>query len=268
VQGRPVWELLQFLINATLFVLVGLQLPVAASALKDNSSWALAGYAAAIWATVMGIRLLWGFIMPLLIRALDRRPAQRERRSQWRARVIIAWSGMRGAVSLAAALAIPLHTDAGKPFPERDLIIFLAFSVILATLVIQGLTLPLLLERLGVHDDGAEEREEVEARLYAAEAGIARLEELAEEEWTREDTVDRARRLFEYRQRRFGAQRDGDGESDGIEDRSVAYQRLQRELLTAQREAVVAMRNEGHISNEVMTRIERELDLEDSRLEI
>jgi CPA1 family monovalent cation:H+ antiporter len=268
VQGRPVWELLQFLINATLFVLVGLQLPVAASALKDNSSWALAGYAAAIWATVIGIRLLWGFIMPLLIRALDRRPEQRERRSQWRARVIIAWSGMRGAVSLAAALAIPLHTDAGKPFPERDLIIFLAFSVILATLVIQGLTLPLLLEKLGVHDDGAEEREEVEARLHAAEAGISRLEELAEEEWTREDTVDRARRLFEYRQRRFGAQRDGDGESDGIEDRSVAYQRLQRELLAAQREAVVEMRNQGHISNEVMTRIERELDLEDERLEI
>jgi CPA1 family monovalent cation:H+ antiporter len=182
--------------------------------------------------------------------------------------MIVAWSGMRGAVSLAAALAIPFHTDAGQPFPERDLIIFLAFSVILATLVIQGLTLPLLLRKLGVHDDGAEEREEIEARLEAAQAGIARLEELADEDWTRDDTVDRMRRLLEYRQRRFGARRDGDGDSDGIEDRSVAYQRLQREVLNAQHDAVVAMRNQGEISNDVMTRIERELDLEDARLEI
>jgi CPA1 family monovalent cation:H+ antiporter len=175
---------------------------------------------------------------------------------------------MRGAVSLAAALAIPLQTDAGKPFPERDLIIFLTFSVILATLVIQGLTLPYLLEWLGVHDDGAAEREEVQARIAAAQAGIDRLEELAEEQWTRDDTVDRARRLFEYRQRRFGARRDGDGTSDGIEDRSLAYQRLQRELLSAQHAAVVELRNRGEISNEVMTLIERELDLEDERLEI
>jgi len=268
LQARPVWELLQFLLNATLFVLVGLQLPVAASALKDHSSWELAGYAAAIWVAVVGIRLLWGFTIVYLIRGLDRRASQRERRSSWRERVIVAWSGMRGAVSLAAALAIPFHTDAGQPFPERDLIIFLAFSVILATLVIQGLTLPLLLRKLGVHDDGAEEREEVEARLEAAQAGIARLEELAEEDWTRDDTVERMRRLLEYRQRRFAARRDGDGAADRIEDRSVAYQRLQREVLSAQHDAVVEMRNQGQISNDVMTRIERELDLEDERLEI
>ena len=268
VQGRPVWELLQFLINAALFVLVGLQLPVAAAALKDHSTWALVGYAAAIWVTVIGMRFLWVNVTTLLVRTFDRRASQRERRADWRSRAIVAWSGMRGAVSLAAALAIPLHTDAGKPFPERDLIIFLAFSVILATLVIQGLSFPFLLERLGVHDDGAAEREESEARIVAAQAGINRLAELAEEDWTRDDTVDRARRLFQYRQRRFGARRDGDGESDGIEDRSLAYQRLQRELLEAQRDAVVELRNRGEISNEVMTLIERELDLEDERLEI
>ena len=90
MQGLPVWQLLQFLLNSTLFVLVGLQLPVAASALKDHSSWELAGYAAAIWVAVIGIRLLWGFTVVYLIRGLDRRASQRERRSGWRERVIVA----------------------------------------------------------------------------------------------------------------------------------------------------------------------------------
>jgi CPA1 family monovalent cation:H+ antiporter len=182
--------------------------------------------------------------------------------------LIIAWSGMRGAVSLAAALALPLQIDAGTPFPHRDLIIFLAFSVIVFTILVQGLTLPWLLRRLKVCDDGQEEaEEEVQARLRAAAAALERLEELAGEDWTRDDTVDRVRRLYEYRQRRFSARRDGD-DSDGIEDRSLAYQRLSRELYDAQRHALVDLRNRGEISNEVMTRIERELDLEDSRLEI
>ena len=175
---------------------------------------------------------------------------------------------MRGAVSLAAALALPLQTDAGEPFPHRNLIIFLAFSVILFTLVVQGLTLPWLLHRLRVSDDGQEEaEEEVQARLRAASAALERLDELAGEDWTRDDTIERMRRMYEYRQRRFNARRDGD-DSEGIEDRSLAYQRLSRELFNAQRQAVVEMRNNGEISNDVMTRVERDLDLEDSRLEI
>ncbi len=175
---------------------------------------------------------------------------------------------MRGAVSLAAALALPLQTDAGEPFPHRNLIIFLAFSVILFTLVVQGLTLPWLLHRLRVCDDGREEaEEEVKARLHAAATALERLEELTGEDWTRDDTIERVRRTYEYRQRRFGARRDGD-DSDGYEDRSLSYQRLARELFDAQRRAVVQLRNSGEISNDVMLRIERELDLEDSRLEI
>ncbi len=169
---------------------------------------------------------------------------------------------MRGAVSLAAALALPLH------FPQRDLIVFLTFTVILFTLVVQGLTFPWLLRRLRVCDDGRERDEEVNARIQAAAAALERLEELREEDWTRDDSVDRARRAYGYRRRRFEAQRDGDDESDGFEDRSVAFQRLTRELLDAQRRAVIDLRNQGEISNEVMMRVERDLDLEDSRLEI
>ncbi len=140
--------------------------------------------------------------------------------------------------------------------------------MILFTLVVQGLTLPWLLHRLRVSDDRQEEaEEEVQARLRAASAALERLDELAGEDWTREDTIERVRRLYEYRQRRFNARRDGD-DSEGIEDRPLAYQRLSRELFNAQRQAVVEMRNNGEISNDVMTRVERDLDLEDSRLEI
>jgi CPA1 family monovalent cation:H+ antiporter len=169
---------------------------------------------------------------------------------------------MRGAVSLAAALALPL-----EGFPRRNLIVFLTFAVILVTLVVQGLTLPALIRRLGVHGDGAEEREELRARLTATEAALARLAELSAEDWTREDTIERVRAQYDYRRRRLKA-RAGKIEDDGYEDRSLAYQRLVRELLLAQRQAVVRLRNQGAISNDVMHRIEREFDLEDSRLEI
>jgi monovalent cation/hydrogen antiporter len=96
--------------------------------------------------------------------------------------VFLSWAGMRGAVSLAAALALPLSTDAGAPFPGRDLILFLTFSVILATLVGQGLTLPLLIRALGLEDDGGEAREDAKARIRAAEAALARLAELEAED--------------------------------------------------------------------------------------
>jgi Na+/H+ antiporter len=268
MQGRPVWELLQFLLNAVLFVLIGLQLPIVVGNLEGISAITLVGYAAAICAAVVAVRLIWTNTMPYVVRALDRRPQQQARRVGWQARQIAAWAGMRGGVSLAAALALPLQTDAGEPFPQRDLIIFLAFSVILFTLVVQGLTLPWLMRRLRVGDDGREqEEEEVRARLHASAAALERLEELASEDWTRDETVERVRQLYQYRQRRFSARRDG-GDSDGIEDRSLAFQRLSRELYNAQRHAIVALRNSGEISNEVMTRIERDLDLEDSRLEI
>jgi hypothetical protein len=180
---------------------------------------------------------------------------------------VVGWSGMRGAVSLAAALALPLPTGAGQGFPQRNLIIAVTFAVILVTLVVQGLTLPTLIRRLGVHGDGCEEREELRGRLAATNAALQRLDELAAEDWTRDDTVERLRGTYDYRRRRLKA-RAGKISDDGYEDRSLAYQRLVRELLQAQRHAIVQLRNQGVISNDVMHRIERDLDLEDSRLEI
>jgi monovalent cation/hydrogen antiporter len=260
-QGFALWSLLTFLLNAILFVLVGLQLPQILEGLAGESTAFLLGTAAAISAVVIVTRIVWGMATPLVIRMLDRRASQVARRLSWRARMISAWSGMRGAVSLAAALALPADT------PQRDLIVFLTFAVIFATLVLQGLTLPAVVRAAHIQSDDAEAREELRARLVATQAALGRLEELGAEDWTRDDTVERMTGLYDYRRRRLKA-RAGKIEDDGYEDRSEAYQRMIREVLEAQRAAVVALRNDGTISNDVMHRIERELDLEDQRLEI
>jgi CPA1 family monovalent cation:H+ antiporter len=176
---------------------------------------------------------------------------------------------MRGAVSLAAALSLPFETDAGAPFPERDLVIFLAYCVVLFTVVVQGLTLPALIRRLGVVEDGRdEEAEEHAARIAAAEAAMEALDGLVEEDWTHDETVERMRRLYSFRRRRFATLRGDLDDEDGIVDQSLAYQRLMHEVIEAQRTAILQMRNEGTISAEVMRRVERDLDLEESRLEI
>jgi CPA1 family monovalent cation:H+ antiporter len=271
IQGFAVWELIVFLLNAVLFVLIGLQLPGILEAVSDSGHavGALAGYALAVIGVVVGTRFLWLFTTPYVIRALDRRPSQVERRVGAAQRVVMGWAGMRGAVSLAAALALPLETDAGAPFPERDLVIFLAYCVVLFTVVVQGLTLPTLIRRLGVVEDGTEEEaEEHAARIAAAEAALEALDGLAEAEWTRTDTVDRMRRLYSFRRRRFATLRGDLDDEDGIVDQSIAYQRLMRDVIEAQRAALVQMRNEGLISAEVMRRVERDLDLEETRLEI
>jgi monovalent cation/hydrogen antiporter len=261
VLGFSFWEVLVYLANAVLFILVGLQLQPILADLSGTAVAVLVGQAALVSAVVVAVRLGWGFSVPYLVRLVDRRPSQVMRRVGAAGRLVVAWSGMRGAVSLAAALALPLD------FPMRNLILFLTFAVIFATLVLQGLTLPTLIRHLRLEGDDAEEREEVRARLAATDAALARLDELAGEEWTRDDTVERLQGLFQFRRRRLKA-RAGYWEDDGAEDRSLAYQRLVRELLQAQRGAIVRLRNEGVISNDVMHRIERELDLEDIRLEI
>jgi CPA1 family monovalent cation:H+ antiporter len=255
------WELLVFLLNAFLFVLVGLQLHNVLEDLSGMSTAQLIWWGALVSGVVIGVRLLWQHTIVFVIRTLDRRASQRARRGSWRQRTLVGWAGMRGAVSLAAALALP------DTFPERGLLVFLTFTVIFATLVLQGLTLPTVIRWLRVPADDGDDREELKARLLATKAALARLEDLAGEEWTRDDTIERMAGAYRYRKNRLAA-RAGKVEDDGYEDRSVAYQTVVREVLEAQRREIVRLRNEGVISNDVMHRIERELDLEDQRLEI
>jgi CPA1 family monovalent cation:H+ antiporter len=259
LQGLAFWTILTFILNAALFVLVGLQLPQVVDGLDAWSTGELAAAAVAVCAAVIVIRIAWVFPFTYVRRLMGST-------ASYRSAAVISWAGMRGAVSLAAALAIPLETDAGAPFPARELIIFLAFMVILATLVLQGLTLPLLIRALRMEDDPAEEREESKARVHAAKAAMERLDELESEDWVRDDTAERVRGGYRFRIDRFGERlKGGDG---SVEARSQDYQRLRRELLRAEQDAVVGLRRDGVISDDVMHRVLRDIALEDVRLDV
>jgi len=264
LQGIAVWEITFFILNALLFALIGLQLPVIVDALSGYSAMQLMGYAAAVALTVIAARFLW--VIPGTYLTAWMRREKRPIQNPGSASIVLGWAGMRGAVSLAAALALPLTIDAGGPFPNRELIIFLTFGVIFASLVVQGLSFPALLKVLGIEDEGRAEKEENKARIYATEAALARLEELADEDWVRDDTLERIRGMFNFRRERFRSR--FDPESDGeIESRSLDYQRLLRELLVAERTAVFDLRRERRIDDLVMRRVIRDLDLEEARLD-
>jgi monovalent cation/hydrogen antiporter len=265
--GAGFWAIFNFLLNALLFGLVGLQLHPIVDRLSGHSSAELVAYAAATAGVVIATRLAWIFPLTYLPRMLFRSIRERDPYPPWQWPVFVGWTGMRGAVTLAAALAIPLTTDAGAQFANRDLIVFLAFCVVLATLVVQGGSLPLLIRLLGLEEDGLDAKEDAKARIYAADAAMARLEELVEQEQVRPDTAERLRGVYTFRRNRFSARFDH-ADDGAIEEQSVAYQRVRRELLEAERSAVVALRNEGRIADDVMQRVTRDLDLEDSRLDV
>jgi monovalent cation/hydrogen antiporter len=263
LQGQAVWEIVFLGLNAVLFALVGLQLPAILDELSAaRSTTELLGYAALVTAVVVLVRFAWvvvGAYMPRMMRAEGSPP--------WKGAVVLSWSGMRGAVSLAAALALPLTTDADAAFPNRDLIVFLTFGVILGTLVVQGLTLPGLIRWLDLEDDGLAEKEEAKARIRAAEAALERLDELIDEDWVNPETAERLRGLYGFRRDRFRSR--FDPESDGaIEGQSLSYQRLRRELLEAERQELRRLRLEGRIDDDVVRRVQRDLDLENERLDI
>jgi CPA1 family monovalent cation:H+ antiporter len=266
LQGFGTWQLISFLLNGFIFILIGLQLDRVVSSLDEFTATDLVLYSLLISVTVVVVRMIWVFPATYVPRWISRTLRERDPAPSWRSVSIIAWTGMRGVISLAAALSLPFQTASGAPFPGRDLIIFLTFSVILATLVVQGLSLPPLIRALGLEDDHIGEREENKGRIKVADAALRRLEELKEEDWVREDTAERVEGLYNYRRNRF-ASRFGE-DAEGVEERSANYQRLMSELLLAQRQRLIELRDEGIIGDDAMHRIERDLDLEESRLEI
>jgi Na+/H+ antiporter len=264
VQSDAVWEIVVFLLNALLFVLIGLQLPVILDELSGEPAGTLLLYGAIISVTVIVVRFVGTYAAGYLPRLVSRRI--RERELPWQHPAFVSWAGMRGAVSLAAALSLPLTTDAGDAFPARDLILFLTFCVIVATLVGQGLTMPLVIRALGLESDRLAEAEEAQARIHAAEAALARLEELLDEDWVPDETAERLRGLYAFRHGRYTARHLGEDES-AHEEQQAAYQRLRRELIEAEREVLHELRREGTITEHVAQRVVRDLDLEDIRLD-
>jgi Na+/H+ antiporter len=267
LRGGPVWEMVEFLLNGFVFILIGLQLPEVLRVLSGNaiSIRQLVWDALLISLAVILIRLLWVFPATYLPRLMFKKLRKRDPHPKWQNVTIVAWTGMRGVVSLAAALALPLTIRDGSPFPGRELILFLTFIVILVTLVVQGLSLPLVIRWLGVKDDGSMEKEEREARLRANQAALARLNELAEHEPAKADALQRLRIEYEDHIRQVEG---AEPESAGTPLRlfSSEYERLSHEALQVERRTIINLRNQDVINDEVLRRIQRDIDLAEARL--
>ncbi|HEY3436279.1 MAG TPA: Na+/H+ antiporter [Actinotalea sp.] len=268
VTGLSFWRLSAFLLNGTLFVLVGLQVPRAVRGL-DSTSLTRAGFAVLVVGTaVIGTRLAWSYTTPYVIRALDRRPSQRLRRVSARHRLPSAWAGFRGAVSLAAALSIPTTLKDGAELPGRDLVVLVTAGVILLTILIQGLSLPAVLRWARLPADRREAQEERLAQRAAAEAGLAALPMVATDLDLPAHVVARVR--DEYVEHLAELSEDAP-EDDGPEDGSPthdasALRSLRAALLPHKRAAVVQLRDDGTIDDIVLRRVQARLDVEDLRL--
>jgi len=241
------WGVLIFVLEALLFVLLGLQAPGLAERLEAQGTMALALDALLVSLVVVGVRLAWVFL-PLA-----------DYGDGWRERLLVGWSGMRGAVSLAAALAVPASVAA------RPEILLITFGVILFTLVGQGLTLPGLLTALGLSGGRPWSPAEATARLEAAQSALDRLDEL-EDEGVDEESLRRLRELYRARFRQCLAVLGGERDGGPPEDPRLAYGALRRELIQVERAALLGLRRDGRVKTDVLRTIERDLDLDEARL--
>ncbi len=264
LQARAVWDMVVYILNGSIFVLIGLQLPGILHGLEQPWWPYPVIYAVVINAVCIIVRIGWIYPGAFLPRMLFKSIRQHEEEPDKRELFIVGWCGMRGIVSLAAALAI----NAIPNFPNGHLIQFIAFSVILTTLVFQGLTLPALIRYLGVGDDGSTAREETEARNNMSDLALAKLVHLRQDKKYPESALDNVEQI--YRERALNL-------NDNLVDQlgwsthrhhQLSVRRLRREMIGIQRHAILHMRRSGQIGDDVLHKIEHELDLEDARYKI
>lgn len=267
LQGAPVWEMVEFLLNGFVFILIGLQLPEVLRSLASDSIPVrqLGLYALLISLAVVLLRILWVFPATYLPRLIFKKLCRHDPHPRWPHVAIVAWTGMRGVVSLAAALALPLTVNGGSIFPGRNLILFLTFVVILATLVVQGLTLPLVIRWLGVEDDYSMDREERAARLKANQAALARLKEITEHDDAKADALRRLQIEYEDHIRQVEGSEPARAGTP-LRLFSSEYERLSFEALKVERQTIVRLRNQEVINDAVLRRIQRDIDLAEARL--
>jgi Na+/H+ antiporter len=279
IQAESMWVMVQFILESLVFILVGLELPYILRTLRTHSLGTLLLYGALLTLTVIGVRMVYTVVAASLLRRV-RRGTRDEGTPAWRQVGFLSWAGMRGGDSLVLALAVPVTAAGGQPFPARGLIIFVTFSVILGTLVLQGLTLAPLIRWWGLTEGGEGETEEAHARRVVAEAGLRRLEAEG-----RRDGVDRGmaraleatyrRRLQRWSARDVARHGRGDEEHAGLagvdgiraEQTAAAYRRLCAAMIGDEREALVGLRDQGVIGDHVLRRVQRDLDLETMLLE-
>jgi monovalent cation/hydrogen antiporter len=263
IQIWSVWQALNYVLNGLVFVLIGLQLPAIRASIRAYGVSTLLIDGLVFSALVIVLRLVWVFPEAGLAWFLRTRNARlHETPLRVRNIFVVGWTGMRGVVSLAAALALPVVLADGSPFPQRNLIIFLTFCVILVTLVLQGITLPHLVRALGLAGGAGPNCEEQEARRIVIEAAVSHLREAKEKD------IDESTAVYDdltghYQHRLARVQRvEGSERNIADHDRHIE---LSLEALRVERETAIRLRDEGRINDEVLRRIERELDLSESR---
>ena len=252
LQLHSVYQTVIFLLESVVFSLIGLQLPILIRDLSHGQAWPAEALA------VAGTRILWVFPLSAVV---QRRSGVR--RPTWPVPAVVSWAGTRGVVPLAAALSIPLTTTDGTPLPQRDLILVPATAVIVISLVVQGLTLEPLVRLTGIARADSARHEETVARLRLAEAALARLDELADDDCAADDAIDRARASLQARIGRTRARIDGGQppEPGGLTDRD-----LRRALNAAEHAELARLYYDGTISQPTRLRLQHGLDLEVARL--
>ncbi|MEU3279431.1 Na+/H+ antiporter [Streptomyces antibioticus] len=268
LQEEAVWKMVAFILESAVFALIGLQLPVVLRGLGDYEGLDAAWYAVVLFVVVVAVRFLWVYPATFLPRLLSARIRAREENPTWRGPIVIAWAGMRGVVSLAIAFSVPLTVDHGEaPFPQRNLILFLTFTTVIGTLVVQGLTLPPLIRLLKFPepDPQAATLAEANAQAQASRVAEERLDALLEDERNAlpPPLADRLRTVLE---RRRNAVWERLGQTNPVTGETVddTYRRLAREMISAEREVFVRLRDGRYIDDEMLRVLLRRLDLEEA----
>ncbi|MET7487428.1 Na+/H+ antiporter [Streptomyces sp. NPDC005538] len=267
LQEEAVWKMVAFVLESAVFALIGLQLPVVLKGLGEYEGVDAAWYAIAVFAVVVATRFVWVFPAAFLPRMLSRRIREREENPTWKGAMTTGWAGMRGVVSLAIAFSIPLTVHGGDPFPQRNIILFLTFTTVIGTLVVQGLSLPPIIRLLNFpgRDAQAETLAEANAQAQASRVAEKRLEALLEDERNAlpPPLADRLREVLERRRNavweRLGATNPVTGET--VDD---TYRRLSREMISAERSMFVRLRDGRYIDDEMLRTLLRRLDLEEA----
>ena len=267
LQAMAVWDSLTFVLNGLVFVLIGLQLPYILDAIRGYRVSTLLLYGALFSVFLILLRLIWIFPATHLAYLIRRRVLhQNEKFPGWRPIFVEGWTGMRGVISLAAAIALPQTLLNGAPFTQRNFIIFLAFCVILVTLVLQGLTLPPLIRALGLAGASGPSAEEQGARRAVLQAALDHLQIAAPKD--KPEFAEVYQDLAQHYRHRLATLSDDmeRPEGDISPDLYKRFIDLSRELLVVERRSAVQLRSQGRMDDELLRRIERELDLNETRL--
>lgn len=270
IRGTAVWQTMIFFINVIIFILIGLQLPDVVAGLQDYPLEWLVTWCTAVSLTVILVRLLWVFPGAFLPRWCSKKIRSAEAAPPWQTVAVLGWTGLRGVVSLAAALALPQETASGLPFPYRNLLLLFTFVVILVTLLLQGLTIRPLVRWLRLPEDRSSEEEQLAARIHATEQVLERITEIENSSGAPQAVMIRVRGFYEDRLSDLRATLETETGTDAPEKpeefQSIAEQRIWWDLAQIERQTIIGLRRARQIGDEAMHEIEREIDLLEARI--